>query len=63
MSSEAPHNYLSAYEGLPWVEWREDKQNFYRSIPPGGLQDSAQGFNPGNHPNRRFALKGREATR
>jgi hypothetical protein len=29
---------------------------------PKGLQDSAQGFNPGNTQNERFALKGREAT-
>jgi hypothetical protein len=43
-----------------WVEWREAKQNFGRSIAPEGLQDSAQGFNPGNHPIKRFALKGRE---
>ena len=27
---------------------------------PKGLKDSAQGFNPGNHPNKWFALKGRE---
>jgi hypothetical protein len=27
---------------------------------PKGLYDSAQGFNPGNHPLKRFALKGRE---
>jgi hypothetical protein len=27
---------------------------------PQGLQNSAQGFNPGNPQNRRFALKGRE---
>ena len=27
---------------------------------PQGLQDSAQGFNPGNPQNKRFALKGRE---
>jgi hypothetical protein len=31
------------------AEWREDKQNFYRRIAPEeGLQDLAQGFNPGN---------------
>jgi hypothetical protein len=30
---------------------------------PKGLQGSAQGFNPGNHQNKRFALKGREASR
>jgi hypothetical protein len=27
---------------------------------PKGLEDSAQGFNPGNAQNKRFALKGRE---
>jgi hypothetical protein len=27
---------------------------------PKGPKDSAQGFNPGNHPNKWFALKGRE---
>jgi hypothetical protein len=27
---------------------------------PKGLEDSAQGFNPGNSRNKRFALKGRE---
>ncbi len=31
-----------------------------RGPAPQGLQDSAQGFNPGNPNNRRFALKGRE---
>jgi hypothetical protein len=29
---------------------------------PKGLQDSAQGFNPGNPQNERFALNGRETT-
>jgi hypothetical protein len=29
---------------------------------PKGLYDSAQGFNPGNHRVRGFALKGREIT-
>ena len=33
----------------PSREWREDKQNLGRSIAPEGLQDSAQGFNPGKH--------------
>ena len=27
---------------------------------PTGLEDSAQGFNPGKYPLKRFALKGRE---
>jgi hypothetical protein len=29
-------------------------------LAPKGLQDSAQGFNPGNPQNKWFALKGRE---
>jgi hypothetical protein len=29
---------------------------------PEGAEELAQGFNPGNHPVRRFALKGREIT-
>ena len=43
-------------------EWREDKQNLERSIAPEleGLQDSAQGFNPGKHSIKRFALEGRK---
>jgi hypothetical protein len=31
-----------------------------RGPAPQGLQDSAQGFNPGNPHNKRCALKGRE---
>ncbi len=31
-----------------------------RGPAPKGLQNSAQGFNPGNRQNKRFALKGRE---
>ena len=31
-----------------------------REPAPQGLQNSAQGFNPGNPQNKRFALKGRE---
>ena len=31
-----------------------------RGLAPQGLQNSAQGFNPGNPQNKRFALKGRE---
>jgi hypothetical protein len=30
---------------------------------PKGLEDSAQGFNPGDPHNKRFALKGRQDTR
>jgi hypothetical protein len=29
-------------------------------LAPKGLEDSAQGFNPGNHENKWFALDGRE---
>jgi hypothetical protein len=44
------------------VEWHEVKASlggflFYR---PEGLKNLAQGFNPGKHPIKRFALKGRE---
>ena len=31
-----------------------------RGLAPQGLQNSAQGFNPGNPHKKRFALKGRE---
>jgi hypothetical protein len=41
-------------------EWREDKQDLGWFIAPEGLQDLAQGFNPGNRPTRRRALKGRQ---
>jgi hypothetical protein len=43
-------------EGQAWVRlyiWTE-------APAPQGLQNSAQGFNPGNPQNKRFALKGRE---
>jgi hypothetical protein len=36
-----------------------DGQKAQRPAPK-GLEDSAQGFNPGNQPIKRFALKGRE---
>jgi hypothetical protein len=45
-----------------YFEWREDKKRLGRFIAPKGLQDLAQGFNPGNHPMKPFALKGRELT-
>ena len=32
----------------------------FRLIAPEGLKNLAQGFNPGKHPRKRFALKGRE---
>ena len=32
----------------------------YCFIAPEGLTNLAQGFNPGKHPIKRFALKGRE---
>jgi hypothetical protein len=31
-------------------EWHEDKEDLGRFIAPEGLEDSAQGFNPGNRP-------------
>src|SRR5271165_2626203 len=43
-------------------EWREDKKRLERFIAPKVLQDSAQGFNSGNHPMKPLALKGRELT-
>jgi hypothetical protein len=45
---------------LSKTKWREDKQNLGRPIAPEGLQDSAQGFNPGKHSIERYALKGRK---
>ena len=48
-------------------EWDEDKASlggllFYcpGGAAPEGLKNLAQGFNPGKHPIKRFALKGRE---
>jgi hypothetical protein len=38
------------------------KECLGRFIAPKGLYDLAQGFNPGNHRIRGFALKGREIT-
>jgi hypothetical protein len=43
------------------VARHEDKDGLGRFIAPEGLQDSAQGFNPGNLKINEFALKGREA--
>jgi hypothetical protein len=40
-------------------EWHEVKA-VYCFIAPEGLKNLAQGFNPGKHPIKRFALKGRE---
>ena len=40
----------------PWVK----ALYMDRGPAPQGLQNSAQGFNPGNPQNKRFALKGRE---
>jgi hypothetical protein len=34
-----------------------------KDLAPKGLEDSAQGFNPGNHRPERFALKGRQTER
>jgi hypothetical protein len=31
-------------------EWREVKEDLGRFVAPEGLEDSAQGFNPGNRP-------------
>jgi hypothetical protein len=42
------------------AEWRQVKADFGCLIAPKGLKNLAQGFNPGYHQARRFALKGRE---
>ena len=34
----------------PGPEWREVKEDLGRFVAPEGLEDSAQGFNPGNRP-------------
>ena len=44
-------------------EWHKDKEHLGRFIAPEGLEDSAQGFNPGNRPPGRRALKGRQMRR
>jgi hypothetical protein len=41
-------------------EGQGDRSQARSAFAPKGLQDSAQGFNPGNSQNKRFALKGRE---
>jgi hypothetical protein len=44
-------------------EWHEDKEDFGAICSPEGLEDSAQGFNPGKRPPGRRALKGRQIRR
>ena len=41
-----------AQKGIKGVsqEWHEDKEDLGRFVAPEGLEDSAQGFNPGNRP-------------
>ena len=58
---------LSVYATLPfgassdrWEEWREDKQDLGYLLPRRGYGILAQGFNPGNRPPGRRALKGRQ---
>jgi hypothetical protein len=41
-------------------EWHEVKTVFGMSFASKRLHDLAQGFNPGNHSKKQFALKGRE---
>jgi hypothetical protein len=42
-------------------EGQADCSQARRAVAPKGLEDSAQGFNPGKPANKRFALKGLEA--
>jgi hypothetical protein len=44
------------------VARHEDKGHLVPFIAPEGLEDSAQGFNPGNRPPGRRAPKGRQIT-
>ena len=49
------------FPGLkPWAVFRSSFGRSICSIAPEGLKNLAQGFNPGKHPIKRFALKGRE---
>ena len=48
---------------LPVPNGTKIRAGLGRFIAPEGLQDSAQGFNPGNHPPGRRALKGRQIRR
>jgi hypothetical protein len=59
----APKGQESLAQGLPWVSSLDlGEGHFAMIMPRRWLQDSAQGFNPGNQPIKRFALKGREAS-
>jgi len=51
----------AVFPGLKrWAEWHEVKASLGCFIAPDGLKNLAQGFNPGKHSIKRFALKGRE---
>jgi hypothetical protein len=50
----APEGLQDSAQG----EWREDKELLGRFLPRGWLQDSAQGFNPGNPQNKRVRPEG-----
>jgi hypothetical protein len=56
-SAAAAGNVVSQDSGF------RSQDSGFRIIAPKGLQDSAQGFNPGNPDNKWFALKGREVSR
>jgi hypothetical protein len=45
------------------LRFRNLRRSRWEIFAPKGLQDSAQGFNPGNPENKWFALKGREVSR
>jgi hypothetical protein len=47
-------------QGKSWAEWREDKQDWDSLLPRRRYRSLAQGFNPGNRPPGRRALKGRQ---
>jgi hypothetical protein len=51
-----------SYEAADFVKTRWLSKVLDRFFAPKGLEDSAQGFNPGNPEDKRFALKGREAS-
>src|ERR1700720_1131011 len=48
---------------LPVPNGTKIRSTLGRFIAPEGLEDSAQGFNPGNRPAGRRALKGRQIRR
>ena len=52
---------IVARHEVPGMRRRESPVPYgYCFIAPGGLKNLVQDFNPGKHPIKRFALKGRE---